>query len=84
MLKSVWTSGLWKPLAQTNMSRFLRTIFLPHFAWQDHFPLIFYLKLLSSSGLIVADIDTQSVLSMVYKYPKNIVDEWICMWTSGF
>ena len=78
MLKSVWTSGLRKPLVHTNMSRFLKNnFFLPHFAWQDHFPLIFYLKLLSISGLIVADIDTQSILSMVYKYPK-------ILWTSGF
>ena len=77
MLKSVWMSGLWKPLVHTTMSRFLSTIFLPHFAWQDHFPLIFYFKLLSISDLIVADLDTQSILSMVYKYPK-------ILWTSGF
>ena len=82
MLKSVWTSGLWKPLVHINMSRFLRTKFF--FASHDHFPLIFYLKLLSKSDLIAADIDTQSFVSMVYKYPKNIVDEWICMWMSGF
>ena len=55
-------------------------LFLP----QDHFPLIFYLKLLSISGLVVADIDTQSILSMVYiniqKYCGRVdlyVDEWI-------
>ena len=52
MLKSVWTSGLWKPLIHTNMSRFLITkFFLLHFAWNDHFPLIFYLNLLNISDL---------------------------------
>ena len=46
------------------------------FASHDHFPLTFYLKLLSISNLIVADIDTQSILSVVYKYPK-------ILWMSG-
>ena len=50
---------------------------MPHFAWHDYFPLTFYLKLLNISDLIVADIDKQSVLSMVYKYPK-------ILWMSGF
>ena len=31
------------------------------FASHDHFPLIFYLKLLSILDLIVTDIDTQSI-----------------------
>ena len=39
--------------------------------------LVFHLKLLSISDLIVSDLDTQSILSMVYKYPK-------ILWTSGF
>ena len=30
----------------------------------------FFWKLSSISDLIVADLDTQSILSMVYKYPK--------------
>ena len=38
------------------------------FASHDHFPLIFYLKLLSISDLIVGDIDTQLILSMVQQY----------------
>ena len=78
MLKLVWMSGLWKPLIHTNMSMFLRTeFFSSYFAWYDHFPLIFYLTLLSISDLKVTDIDTQSILFMVYKYPK-------ILWTSGF
>ena len=47
------------------------------FVSHDHFPVILYLKLLDISDLIVADIDTQSILSMVYKYLK-------ILWTSGF
>ena len=47
-------SGLWKPLIYSKMSILLRTrIFLPCFVHHDHFPIIFYLKLLNISDFIV-------------------------------
>ena len=54
------------------------------FASHDHFKLIFHLKLLSISDLIVADIDTQSILSMVYKYPKILWKYLLVHLTSVF
>ena len=70
-----WIMETTRPHKQVQIPK--NQFFLPHFAWHDYFPLTFYLKLLSISDLIVADIDKQSVLSMVYKYPK-------ILWMSGF
>ena len=62
------------------MSMFLRTeFFSSYFTQYDHFPRIFYLTLLSISDLKVTDIDTQSILSMVYKYPKILwMNAFVC------
>ena len=50
MLKSVWTSGLRKPLVHTNRFRFLWSkFFLPRFHPHNHFPMKFHLKSLNIS-----------------------------------
>ena len=77
MLKSMWTSGFWKPLVHTNMLQLLEYI-LCQFYVQNNSGRNYHFLYAYFSYLTTIVVYTRKLCSF------TSVDEFILVWTSGF